>query len=55
MSSVLPHFLVATTLQDVRLELTQTETLQLASGGAPQHKVTMMGFFSMGFDIEDCQ
>ena len=46
---------VATTLQDVRLELTRTETLQLASGQAPRHKVTMMGFFSMGFDIEDYQ
>ena len=49
------HFIVATTLQDVRLELTRTETLQLASGRPPRHKVTMMGFFSMGFDIEDYQ
>lgn len=46
---------VATTLQDVRLELTRTETLQLASGRVPRHKVTMMGFFAMGFDIEDYQ
>ena len=46
---------VATTLQHIRLELTQTETLQIASGHAPRHKVTMMGFFSMGFDIEDYQ
>ena len=46
---------VATTLQDTCLELTQTETVQIASGHAPRHKVTMMGFFSMGFDIEDYQ
>ena len=46
---------VATTLQDVHLELTRTETLQLASGQAPRNKVMMMGFFSMGFDIEDYQ
>jgi len=55
MSSASFHFPVATTLQDVRLELTWAETLQLASGQVPQHKVTMMGFFSMGFDIEDYQ
>lgn len=46
---------LATTLQDVRLELTRRETLQLASGQVPRHKVTMMGYFSMGFDIEDQQ
>ena len=46
---------LATTLQDVRLELARYETRQLASGHIPQHKVSMMGFFSMGFDIEDQQ
>ena len=45
----------ATTLQDIRLEMTRQETLLLASGRVPRHKVTMMGFFSMGFDIEDQQ
>ena len=45
----------ATTLHDVRLELARNETLQLASGCVPQHKVSMTGFFSMGFDIEDQQ
>ena len=45
----------ATTLQDIRLEMTWQETLLLASGRVPQHKVTMMGSFSMGFDIEDQQ
>lgn len=44
-----------TTLQDMRLQLTQKETLELASGRKPKHKVTMMGYFSMGFDIEDQQ
>jgi hypothetical protein len=46
---------IATTLQDVRLELARYESRQLASGHIPRHKVTMMGFFSMGFDIEDQQ
>ena len=47
--------LQVTTFQDVRLELAQEEGLQLASGHAPQHEVTMMGYFSMGFNIEDQQ
>ena len=42
-------------MQDVRLELAQEETLQHASGQLQRHKVTMTGFFSMGFDIEDRQ
>lgn len=46
---------LATTLQDVRLELARKETRELASGHTPRHKVSMMGFFSMGFDIEDQQ
>ena len=45
----------ATTMQDVRLELAREEGLQLASGQINRHKVTMMGFFTMGFDIEDRQ
>lgn len=44
-----------TTLQDARLELAREENIQLASGHAPRHKVSVMGFFSMGFDIEDRQ
>ncbi|KIJ90500.1 hypothetical protein K443DRAFT_116509 [Laccaria amethystina LaAM-08-1] len=44
-----------TTLQDVRLELIREESAKLASGCTPRHKVSMMGFFSMGFDIEDQQ
>ena len=42
-------------MQDVRLELAWDEALQLASGHINRHKVTMTGFFSMGFDIEDQQ
>lgn len=45
----------ATTLQDVHLDLARNETLQLAAGYVPRHKVSMMAFFSMGFDIEDQQ
>ncbi|KDR65963.1 hypothetical protein GALMADRAFT_232763 [Galerina marginata CBS 339.88] len=45
----------ATMLHDVRLELAQNKTLQLAAGYIPPHKVSMMGFFTMGFDIEDQQ
>jgi hypothetical protein len=44
-----------TTLQDARLELAREETIRLASGCAPRHKVSVIGFFSMGFDIEDQQ
>ena len=47
--------LIVTTLQDMWLQLTQKETLELMSGRKPKHKVTMMGYFSMGFDIEDQQ
>jgi len=46
---------IATTLQDVRLELARNESRQLASGHIPRHKVSLVGFFSMGFDIEDQQ
>ena len=42
-------------MQDVRLDLAQNETLQLVAGYTPRHKVSMMAFFSMGFDIEDQQ
>jgi hypothetical protein len=47
--------LPATTLQDVRLELMQEESVKLVSGHTPRHKVSMMGFFSMGFNIEEQQ
>jgi hypothetical protein len=49
------RIMIATSLQDVRLEIARQETRQLASGHIPQHKVSMMGFFSMAFDIEDQQ
>ena len=49
------NLLAATTFQDVHLELARNETLQLAAGHVPRHKVSMMAFFSMGFDIEDQQ
>jgi len=39
----------------VQLQFTKKETLDLASGCKPKHKVGMMGYFSMGFDIEDQQ
>lgn len=42
-------------MQDVRLELAREEAQQLASGHLQRHKVTMTGFFSMAFDIEDQQ
>ena len=49
------NLLAATTLQDVCLDLARNETLQLAAGYTPRHKVSMTAFFSMGFDIEDQQ
>ena len=36
-------------------KLAWDENLQLASGHVQRHKVTLMGFFSMAFDIEDWQ
>ncbi|KAF8171335.1 hypothetical protein BJ912DRAFT_1025200 [Pholiota molesta] len=44
-----------TTLNDVRLELAKEEGFRIASGHTPQHEVTMLGFFNIGFDIEDQQ
>jgi hypothetical protein len=49
------NLIAATTLQDVRLELARNETLKLAFGHEPRHKVTMTGLFSMAFDIEEQQ
>ncbi|KAF8157396.1 hypothetical protein BJ912DRAFT_1026998 [Pholiota molesta] len=46
---------VTTTLNDVRLELAKEEGFRIASGHTPQHEVTMLGFFNIGFDIEDQQ
>ena len=45
----------ATTLQVVQLNLAQTENLQLFTGHAPWHKVSMTAFFLMGFNIKDQQ
>lgn len=50
-----PDSYLATTLQDARLELAREENAQLALGRAPRHKVSMIGFFSTGFDIEEQQ
>ena len=50
-----PDSYLATTLQDARLELAREENAQLALGRAPRHKVSMIGFFSTGFDIKEQQ
>ncbi|KAF8333820.1 hypothetical protein F5887DRAFT_892938 [Amanita rubescens] len=45
-----------TTIQDVRLEIAREEGRRIAAGEVPRHvKVTTIGFFNMGFDIEDQQ
>ncbi|KAF8335185.1 hypothetical protein F5887DRAFT_892104 [Amanita rubescens] len=44
-----------TTIQDVCLKIARDEGLRIAAGEVPRHKVTTIGFFNMGFDIEDQQ
>ena len=44
-----------TTIQDVRLELAWEEGHRIAAGEVPRHKVTTIGFFTMGFDIKEQQ
>ncbi len=44
----------ATMLQDIRLELAKEEATERAkSGAAPLHKVSLTGFLTTGFDLED--
>jgi len=46
---------LATTLQDVRLELAKEEAVNAARGVLPKHKITLTGFFFAAFDIEEQQ
>ena len=46
---------LATTLQDVRLELAKEEAGNAARGVLPKHKITLTGFFFAAFDIEEQQ
>lgn len=46
---------LATTLQDVRLELAKEEAVNAARGMLPKHKITLTGFFFAAFDIEEQQ
>ena len=48
-------FFLATTLQDVHLELANEEAVNAARGVLPKHKITMTGFFFAAFDIEEQQ
>jgi hypothetical protein len=46
---------LATTLQDVRLELAKEEAVNAARGVLPKHKITSTSFFFTAFDIEEQQ
>jgi hypothetical protein len=47
--------LIETTLQDVRLELSQEEAAQAALGNLPKHQISMSAFLLSGFELEDSQ
>lgn len=48
-------YILATTLQDVRLELAKEEAVNAERGVLPKHKITSTGFFFAAFDIEEQQ
>ena len=47
--------ILATTLQDIRLELAKEEAAEMAAGVVPQHKMSLTGFLTMGLSLEDRQ
>ena len=47
--------LIATMLQDVRLDLLREEADKVALGNLPRHKVSMATFLLTGFELEDSQ
>lgn len=49
------NLILATTLQDVHLELTKEEVVHATRGVMPKHKITLTGFFFAAFDIEEQQ
>jgi hypothetical protein len=48
-------FIIATTLQDIRLELAKEEAAEMAAGVVPQHKMSLTGFLTTGLLLEDRQ
>jgi len=49
------NFMIATTLQDVRLALAKEEAAQVALGNLPPHKMSLSAFLIAGFELEDSQ
>ena len=47
------NFMIATTLQDVRLALAKEEAAQVALSNLPQHKMSLSAFLITGFELED--
>jgi len=48
-------FETATTLQDVRLELAKEDAAQATRAGTDLPKLSLTGFFTTGFELEDRQ
>ena len=48
-------FETATTLQDVRLELAKEDAAQATQAGTELPKLSLTGFFTTAFELEDCQ
>jgi hypothetical protein len=49
------HLCLATTLQDVRLELAKEEAAEAAKGCTSPHKVTLTTFLTTALDLEEQQ
>jgi hypothetical protein len=46
---------LATTLQDVQLELANKEAADVAQGAVSSHQITLMTFLTMGLDLKEQQ
>ena len=49
------HTFLATTLQDVRLQLVQEEANEVARGIPSAHKTSLSGFLTLGLELEEQQ
>jgi hypothetical protein len=54
-SSLIVYILLATTLQDVRLELAREEAAEAARGSTSPHKVTLTTFLTTALELEEQQ
>jgi hypothetical protein len=49
------HISLATTVQDVRLELVKEEANEAAHGILSAHKTSLSGFLTLGLELEEQQ